>query len=131
MTVNQNPEGSYVENIESGYGIQMWVQELSSIPSGESTVELQYQNLANMELAEVRISLGPIDCDGMDCKVSIVNGDESYEAVLPSGYSGKLISFNDIPAAFLANFTVKNGCESPFFHADNMLTIIPKYQSPV
>jgi hypothetical protein len=131
MTVNQNPEGSYVENIESGYGIQMWVQELSSIPSGESTVELQYQNLASMELAEVRISLGPINCDGVSCKVSLVNGDESYEAVLPSGYSGKLISFNDIPAAFLANFTVKNGCESPFFHADNMLTIIPKYQSPV
>jgi len=131
MTVNQNPEGSYVQNIDSSYGIQMWVQELRSIPSGESTVELQYQNLANMELAEVRISLGPINCDGVSCKVSLVSGDESYEAVLPSGYSGKLISFNDIPAAFLANFTVKNGCESPFFHADNMLTIIPKYQSPV
>jgi hypothetical protein len=131
MTVNQNPEGSYVENIDSSYGIQMWTQDLDSLASGASTEGLQYQNLASMELAEVRISLGPINCAGASCKVSLVNGDESYEAVLPSGYSGKLISFNDIPAAFLANFTVKNGCDSPFFHADNMLTIIPKYQSPV
>jgi len=126
MTVNQNPECSYVENIDSGYGIQMWAHELNSLASGESIVALQYQNLA-----EVRISLGPINCDGVSCKVSLVNGDESYEAVLPSGYSGKLMSFKDIPAAFLANFTVKNGCESPFFYVDNMLTIIPKYQSPV
>jgi len=125
--INSLPEGSYSENVDSSYGMQIWEEELDSLQNGESTVELMYENSANTEFADVKLYLGPINITDASSKISIVSEDEAYEHALPLGYSGKVVFFSKIPSAFLEKFVVKNDCGIDFFNSDNLITVTPIY----
>lgn len=126
--INDLPDGSEAINIESNYGIEIYTDLLNGLANGSLSNEVVFGNQAVMDYADVTINLGPISTDGINSKISIQSGDSTYEQIIPSGFSAKLIFFKRIPSAFLANFAIKNDSGADFFHADNMLTIRPIFE---
>ena len=126
--INDLPDGSEAFNIETNYGTETYDSVLDGLGNGVNSQAMSYGNIAQMTLADVSISLGPISCDGNTSKILLLSGDEAYEQTIPQGFSAKLLIFKSIPVAFLSNFMVKNESGADFFHAENMLTIRPVFE---
>lgn len=126
--INDLPDGSEAINIQSNYGIEIYTELLNGLANGSLSGEVVYNNLAVMDYADVTINLGPISTDGVNSKIFIQSGDSSYEQIIPSGFSAKMIFFKRIPSVFLSNFKIKNDSGVDFFHAENMLTIRPIFE---
>lgn len=126
--INDLPDGSEAINIDSNYGIEIYIDLLNGLANGSLSEEIVYANLATMDYADVTITLGPISTDGGNSKISIQNGDSSYEQIIPSGFSAKMVFFKRIPSVFLSNFKIKNDSGVAFFHAENILTIRPIFE---
>lgn len=126
--INDLPEGSCALNVETNYGCEIYLDTLNDLANDTASEALNYANLAAMTHADVSINLGPISTDGVTSKICLVSSDESYEQVIPAGFTSKFLLFKRIPASFLASFTVKNSTGTNLFSADNSITIRPIFE---
>lgn len=121
------PPGSGAANISSEFGIEtVAISALESLANGASTSSLAYANPGSATNCKVVLNLAPIAMASSGT-VAIDNGTDLYEITVPSGTSGKKVEWNDIPATFLASFTVVNNLGVAFRSSGNSLTIIPIY----
>lgn len=81
---------------------------LNGLANGATSSTLNVANTGTSNFVKVIVVLGEITPVGLAPSVFINSGLESYELAVGTTTAKKRIEFNEVPAAFVSNFTVTN-----------------------
>jgi len=127
-SISTAPEGSLETTIAPVYGSEVLANNsLDSLVNGTETSEIVYTNRSGQTYATVDVFLNPISPTGTP-KIQLISGSSGYELTITTTASiARRVRFVDIPASFLASFTVKNNSGVAFAASGNMVVVTPKY----
>jgi hypothetical protein len=119
------PAGSQTINITTDYGTQEVANiSLDGLANGSSVSSLVYDNISGATNAKVVLIIQKVTPSGSP-NIQIDNGTSYYEVSVDTNASAKRIEFNDIPASFLASFSIINNLGVAFPASGNTCTVYP------
>jgi len=128
-TIVTNPTGSGASNINTNFGVQQVADSvLNSLENRGSVSGLTYENASGATNAKVVITLQTITPTS-GANIQIDDGTNYYEMAVDTTASAKRIEFWDIPASFLASFTIINNLGVAFPVSGNTCTIYPVWKT--
>jgi hypothetical protein len=119
------PDGSQTINITTDYGVQEVANvSLDGLADAASSTNLVYDNISGATNAKVVLIIQKVTPTGTP-NIRIDNGTSYYQLTVDTTASAKRVEFNDIPASFLASFTIINNLGVAFPVSGNTCTIYP------
>jgi hypothetical protein len=122
------PTGSSELSYTAQFG-SMYVADvqLDSLANSTESSTIEYPNPSGQTYATVDVFLNKISPTGTP-KIQLISGSDGYElTVSTTANIGRQVRFVDIPATFLASFTVKNNTGVALASTGNFVVITPKY----
>lgn len=119
------PTGSQSINITTDYGVQGVANiSLDGLANGSSVSSLVYDNISGATNAKVVLIIQKVTPSGSP-NIQIDNGTSYYQVSVDTTSSAKRVEFNDIPASFLASFSIINNLGVAFPASGNTCTVYP------
>ena len=127
-SISPAPEGSAETTINPTFGPEvLGTTVLDALADSTESAAMGYSNPSGKTYATVDVLLNPISPTGTP-KIQLISGSSGYELTITTTASiARRVRFVDIPASFLASFTVKNSAGVALAASGNFVVVTPKY----
>lgn len=127
-TIIEAPTGSSEIAYAAQFGsMHVADAQLDSLANSTESSALAYPNPSGQTYATVDVFLNKITPTGTP-KIELISGSDGYELTISTTANiGRQVRFVDIPATFLASFTVKNNSGVTLASTGNFVVVTPKY----
>ena len=128
VVIDPAPTGSGESTINPTFGPEVLGSiNLDALANATESTAMEYSNISGQTYATVEVSLNPISPTGTP-KIQLISGLAGYEVTITTTANiARKVRFVDIPATFLASFTLKNATGVALAATDNFVVVIPKY----
>jgi hypothetical protein len=128
VSIQIAPTGSGEVAITPSFGPELLGHSnLNGLANSTESSTMVYSNSSGQTYATVDVFLNPISPTGTP-KIQLISGSTGYELTISTTASiARRVRFVDIPASFLASFSIKNNSGVAFATSGNMVVVTPKY----
>ena len=113
-----------IDNLADLTAYQLDGTPLNSLANGSTSSSFVVPNVGTSTLVRIDVLLGEFQ-PSSGGKVIISDGITAYELEVSNVLSEKRVEFNNIPAAFVSSFTVKNSSGVSFPSYGNSVVVVP------
>ena len=113
-----------IDNLADLTAYQLDGTPLNSLANGSTSSSFAVPNVGTSTLVRIDVLLGEFQ-PSSGGKVIISDGTTAYELEVSNVLSEKRVEFNNIPAAFVSSFTVKNSSGASFPSYGNSVVVVP------